>query len=348
MQILEHITINENSRIPKYRQIVESIIDNISSGKLKVDEKIPSINMLSEEFDLSRDTVEKAYKILKERNIITSVMGKGYYVTRTSLISQVNVLFLVNKLSNYKMRIYNSFIQELQGSSHTDLHIYHCDETLFLNLLKKNLKTYDYFVIMPHFKTSALRHVSFTDDVVETLNKIPKHKLLILDNNLTGLTGEFSIVYQDFENDIYKALTDGLEKIRKYKKIFLVYPERSIYPYPRRIMHGFRKFCVKFKMDFEVIHEVYEDIILESGDLFVTIAENDLVNLVKQIRDDGMEMGQDIGVISYNETPLKDLLGITVISTDFDQMGRTAAEVMLSKEIKKVQNPFRFIDRSSV
>lgn len=348
MKILKDIVINEHSRIPKYRQIADSIIENISTGKLKVDDKIPSINMLSEEFYLSRDTVEKAYNILKERNIITSVMGKGYYVTRTPLISKINVLFLVNKLSSYKMRIYNSFIQALEGNSHTDLHIYHCDETLFLNLLNKNSTSYDYFVVMPHFKTSALRHVSFTDEVVSALNKIPKHKLVILDNNLTGLTGNFSIVYQDFENDIYNALKDGLEKIHKYKKVFLVYPERAIYPYPRRIMHGFRKFCVESKMDFEVIHEVYEDMVLESGDLFITVAENDLVNLVKQIRDSGMVMGKDIGVISYNETPLKDLLGITVITTDFIQMGQTAADIILSKEIREVKNPFRFIDRASV
>lgn len=348
MKILHHIKIDEDSRVPKYRQIVDSVIDNISTGHLKVDDKIPSINMLSEEYYLSRDTVEKAYKILKERNIITSVMGKGYYVTRTSLISRVNVLFMVNKLSSYKMRIYNSFIQALQVDSHTDLHIYHCDETLFLNLIKKNLTTYDYFVVMPHFKTSAQRHISFTDEIVKILDKIPKHKLLILDNNLTGLTGQFSIVYQDFENDIYNALKDGLEKISKYKKVFLVYPERSTYPYPRRIMHGFRKFCVEFKMSFEVIHEVYEDIVLESGDLFITVAENDLVNLVKQIRDNGMVMGQDIGVISYNETPLKDLLGISVITTDFIQMGQTAAEIILNKEIREVKNPFRFIDRASV
>ncbi len=348
MQILKHITIDEESRVPKYRQVVESIIENISNGKLKIDDKIPSINMLSEEFYLSRDTVEKAYNILKERNIITSVMGKGYYVTRTPLVGKLNVLFLVNKLSSYKMRIYNSFVQALGTNAHTDLHIYHCDETLFLNLLNKNLTSYDYFVIMPHFKTPALRHISFTEEVVKALDDIPKHKLIILDNNLIDLQGDFSIVYQDFEDDIYLALKDGLEKISRYQKLFLVYPDKSIYPYPRRIMHGFRKFAVESKMAFEVISEVYEDMILESGDLFITIAENDLVNLVKQIRDNGMVMGKDIGVISYNETPLKDLLGITVITTDFNQMGRTTAELVQTKTIAKIRNPFRFIDRESV
>ena len=41
-----------------------------------------------------------------------------------------------------------------------------------------------------------------------------------------------------------------LSKIKKYKKIILVYPEKAVYPYPRRILHGFRKFCVEHKSRF--------------------------------------------------------------------------------------------------
>lgn len=39
MKILKHIKINDSSRIPKYRQIVDSIIQNISDGNLKYDQK---------------------------------------------------------------------------------------------------------------------------------------------------------------------------------------------------------------------------------------------------------------------------------------------------------------------
>ena len=51
------------------------------------------------------------------------------------------------------------------------------------------------------------------------------------------------------------------------------------------------------------------------------------MNLINQIRINEYTLGKEIGVISYNETPLKDLLGITVISTDFNQMGATAADL---------------------
>jgi hypothetical protein len=121
-----------------------------------------------------------------------------------------------------------------------------------------------------------------------------------------------------------------------------------VYPYPKRILHGFRRFCVENDMTFEVIDEIYDDTVLHRGDLFITIVESDLVSLVKQIRDAGLVLGEEIGVISYNETPLKDLLGITVISTDFDAMGRTAASLILERRIDRVKNPFRLIERESL
>lgn len=348
MRILEHITIHEHSRLPKYRQIVDAVIDNVSNGRLTIDDKIPSINALSEHLLLSRDTVEKAYNILKDRKVITSVQGKGFYITRTTLIAKVNVLFLINKLSSYKMQIYNAFVGRLGGSSHTDLHVYHCDESLFLTLLRKHAQAYDYYVIMPHFKTPHLQHVSCTEDVLAALHALPRSKLVILDNDLPQLSGEYAEVSQDFEADIHGALKQGVEKIRKYQKIIMVFPERSIYPHPRRILRGFRRFCVEQKVAFEVIDEIYDDTVLRPGDLFVIIAESDLVSLVKQVRDKGLTLGQDVGIISYNETPLKDLLGIAVISTDFQQMGRTGAEMILEKRTGRIKNPFRLIERDSL
>jgi DNA-binding LacI/PurR family transcriptional regulator len=169
-----------------------------------------------------------------------------------------------------------------------------------------------------------------------------------MDNIKLGMDGEVIKIYQDFENDIYNALKEGLSKIKKYKRLILVYPEKAVYPYPRRILHGFRKFCTEHHVNFEILNEVYDDMVLKKGDLFITIEESDLVNLVKQIRDSELTLGNEIGIISYNDTPLKELLGITVMSTDFNVMGETAARMILNKEKGEVKIPFNFIERNSI
>lgn len=342
------IKIDGNSRVPKYKQIVDSVIADISKGYIKVGEKIPSINELSETCYLSRDTVEKAYKVLKERQVIVSVKGKGFYTTKTNLISKVNIFFLVNKPSSYKMMIYNHFVDTIGVKGHVSMYIYHCDESLFINSLEKNLGAYDYYVIMPHFRDENSNHVSYTEDVLKVLEKVPKDKLVMLDNTKPGISGNYGSIYQDFKDDIFNALKEGLEKIKKYDKIILVYPNKIANPYPRRILHGFQQFCREYKLDFEILNEIYDDMELQSRDVYVTIQERDLVNLVRQIRKKELILGKDIGIISYNETPLKELLDITVISTDFKAMGETAAYMVLKNKKEKVKNVFRYIERNSV
>ncbi|WP_405379998.1 GntR family transcriptional regulator [Maribacter sp. LLG6340-A2] len=343
-----NIIINETSRVPKYKQIVESIIADISKGKLKIGHKIPSINELSEYCDLSRDTVEKAYRELKNRKVIVSVKGKGFYTAKTDLISKINIFFLINKPSSYKMRIYNSFVDGIGVDGHVTLSIYHCDETLFALEIQKNLGSFDYYVIMTHFKNERLEHVSFTDDTLKELERIPKDKLIILDNDKPQIKGNYGAIYQDFQNDIYNALIEGIERLRKYDKLILVYPQKSVFPYPRRILRGFVQFCGQHNFDHEILDEIYEDMELSSRDVYITIEEMDLVKLVQQVNAKELTLGKDIGIISYNDTPLKSLLGITVISTDFKTMGETAAYMVLKNKKEKVKNVFKYIERNSV
>lgn len=342
------IRLDCNSRIPKYQQIVHSIIEDIENGYLTIGEKIPSINEISEEYYLSRDTVEKAYNLLKEKKIILSVKGKGYYVARNISTSQIKILFLLNKLSNYKLKIYNSFINSLSGCAQVDLNIYHCDPRLFLNILDQNMGAYDYYVVMPHFKDDRLIHHNLNPEVFESLKKIAPDKLVIMDNYLPEFGNEVASVFQDFRMDIYHALYEGISKLKKYNKLILVYPAKVVYPYPHEIMQGFREFCADYDFDFEVLETVYPEMELDSLDAYIIIEENDLVNLIKQVRDLDYRLGRDIGIISYNDTPLKELLGITVMSTDFQLMGETAAYMIKKRKKESVKNVFRFIDRGSI
>jgi hypothetical protein len=348
MEYLKQIRIDSESRIPKYRQIVNAIIEDIERGVLPIGQRIPSINEISEEYYLSRDTVEKAYNFLKDKQIIVSAKGKGYYVARTILPSRINVLFLLNKASSYKLRIFNSFVNSMGNNAQVDLHIYHCDPKIFLSLLSESMGRFDYYVVMPHFKDDQFAHHSSTSEVMEGLRKIPEDKLVILDNYLPDLKRDVAAIYQDFKSDIYDALKEGHERLKRYKKLILVYPRKTMYPYPIDILNGFKKFCTNFNFDFEVLDEIYHDMELRHHDAYIIIEESDLVNLVKQIRDKKFVLGQDIGIISYNDTPLKDLLGITVISTDFQVMGETAAYMILKKKKEEVKNVFSFIDRGSL
>jgi DNA-binding LacI/PurR family transcriptional regulator len=96
------------------------------------------------------------------------------------------------------------------------------------------------------------------------------------------------------------------------------------------------------------LEQIQEDLEFELKKVYITIEEEDLVNLVQQLRDKNLLMGKDVGVISYNETPLKALLGITVISTDFKGMGEATAKLILRNRKEISKNPFNYIERNSL
>lgn len=346
--MVDLIKLDSNSVVPKYLQIIDAIIYNISSGNIKIGDRIPSINKLSKELYSSRDTVERAYSVLKKHKVLVSVHGKGTYVSDAELINHPKVLFLVNKLGPYKIKVYDSFVEKLDGSAKVDIHSYHCDETLFLELMEKYEKSYDYFVIMPHFRTDNLSHVSTTEKVTKVINKIPRENLILLDNSDRNIDGDFNEVYQDYKNDIIFALNEGAESIAKYNKLTIVYPKTSFYPYPKSILDGFKEYCVQNNFKFEIIEEVTTETIISSKNLFITLEDNDLVKVVNKIKSSEYNLGREIGVISYNDSPLKQLLGISVITTNFSSMGREAASMILENKKGKIQIPFNFLKRASL
>jgi DNA-binding GntR family transcriptional regulator len=65
-----------NGQSTKVQQLAEYIQEALASNELKVGEKIPSINHLSRQFSVSRDTVFKALSDLRERGVIDAIHGK--------------------------------------------------------------------------------------------------------------------------------------------------------------------------------------------------------------------------------------------------------------------------------
>ena len=82
------ILISFQSKIPIYEQIVMQIKKKIIEGQLEVGTVLPAMRTFAKTLNVSVITVQKAYEILQEEGFITSVVGKGTFVT----IPKINVL----------------------------------------------------------------------------------------------------------------------------------------------------------------------------------------------------------------------------------------------------------------
>ena len=60
-------------------------------------------------------------------------------------------------------------------------------------------------------------------------------------------------------------------------------------------------------------------------------------------------IGRDISIISYNESPISEILlgGLTTVSTDFAQMGHLVGQMILNKSMTKIRCDFNMIRRAS-
>jgi len=327
------INIDETAGQTKLQQLVHSITETISNGKLKVGEVLPSVNQLSSETGFSRDTVFKAYNILKKRNIIESAPQKGYYVAGKSF----KVFMLLDDFSAFKEQLYQSFRQNLPDSYAVDLLFHHYNTEVFRQLIQSSLGRYSMYVVM------NINHKNI-DPILE---KIDVNKLLILGMG-NPENGKLNYLLQDFGKSVQDCLAEGLEYLKKYDELILVYEEKST-PHPAETVSAVRSFCKKNQIQFRNVKQLDEQGIKKSQAYFV-IRDSDLVQVIKTCRTKQLKLGIDVGVISYNDTPMKQIVGggISVISTNFEIMGELAAGFVKHKQKVAKILPTYFILRESL
>lgn len=336
------IKIDEQSITPKYVQLTNAVLQAVEQGLLEKDYQLPSINELSYELDVGRDTVEKAYRRLKKMGVIGSVPGKGYFITTSDFKQAIKVFLIFNKLSAHKKIIYDSFAGKLGENAAIDFYIYNNDFGLFKKLLQNRKGDYTHFVIIPHFLEGG-------EKAADIINEITAGSLVLMDKLVNGIKGDYAAVYEDFEKDIFNALSEALPLLKKYQTIKIIFPSDSYFP--AEIITGFITFCREFAFNYKVVHNVAaaeEEI--KSGEVYINLMEDDLVVLLGKIKNTQLIVGKDVGIISYNETPWKPFMlnGITTISTDFKMMGEMAAQLILNNERKKIAIPFSLTVRHSL
>ncbi|UZO82241.1 GntR family transcriptional regulator [Aquimarina sp. ERC-38] len=332
---MEIVTIEEKSGTPKYKQIVASIEDAIIKGTLKRGDKLPSLNSIKEQHSLSRDTVLTAFNELKTRGIIQSVVGKGYYVMSEDVNVNQKVFLLFDEFNSFKEDLYNSFLAGMGKNVQVDIFFHHFNPDVFAKLINDNVGDYSYYVIMP-------AHLKGTE---QWMKRLPKDKVYILDQTHKELI-QYPSIYQNFKKDIYQGLQEGLKLLKKYQKAVLLFQKQL---QPKGILKGFKSFCTDYHIAYEVT-ETLRNRTLSQGEVYIILDDKNLIRVIKNIKKQHFKIAKDIGIISYNDTILKEIVegGITTISTDFKLMGERLAQMILTNEFAQVENFNSLIIRKSL
>jgi len=317
----------------KVHQIAHKISSAISRGEYKEGDALPSINKISSDFNLSRDTVYKAFQNLKNRGIIESVPTKGYFVTK-----KVNNIFvLLDVFSSFKDDFYKELIHHLSLNYRIDLYFHQFNEKLFNNLIIDSLGRYDLYIV-----------TNFINDVYyDVLDRLDNSKVLLIDLGKFK-KDKFSYICQGFDNTLYDCLTSGLDLIRKYNELRFIFPMEA--EHPQSCIPFFIKFCEDNGLKYQLVRRKMEETDIMPGVAYLLARHSDVVEFTKICRAKKLKMGEDVGLITFNDTPMLEVIenGITVISTDFKQMGKLTAEYIKNRQKIQTYIPTRLIVRGSL
>lgn len=332
---MDFISVKENIDIPKYKQIVHSVEKALLDHTLRKGDRLPSINSIRNKNSISRDTVLLAFNELKIRGIVQSVAGKGYYIKNENIKIKQRVFLLFDELNAFKEDLYKSFLKNLTKNIEVDIYFHHFNPDVFSKLIYDSIGNYSQYIIMP-------ANLKNTEIVID---KLPEDKVIILDQLPTELS-KYSSIYQNFEKDIYTALQKEVKLLKKYDKFIFVF---SKYKQPQGLLIGFQKICKEYHINYEIIPSM-ENREISNREVYLIPDDRNLIRIIKKMKENNFELIENTGIISYNETLLKEIVegGITTISTDFKFMGKQLAKMLGAKEKRKIENPSQLILRNSI
>jgi len=326
------LVINHQSDVPKYQQLVNVINDAIGESVLSQGDKLPSVNKICKSNKLSRDTVFKAYSILKENGVIESVPNKGYYVANETK----KVLLVLDTFKAYKEVLYHSFLNNLPDNISIDVQFHYYNIDNFKTILNNTKGKYYKYVIMTFNHT----------DVPGVLSDIENEKLLLIDWNIHS-NKKNNYVFQDFGKAFFEALKEAESAFRKYNELVFLYPTYTYHSL--ETVTYFKKYCASFQFNYKIITNI-KNFSIEKNVAYISVSDRMLGVFLEQCREKNYEPGVDVGFLSYNETPMKKFIykGISVISTDFAVLGTKAAQFVMQEKPMQHYVPTKLILRDSL
>ena len=89
---MDELTINLESGVPIYMQLVDRIKQMVVSGQLQPGQQLPTIRQLAADLRVNYNTIGRAYLILDQEGVISTQQGRGTYITTRLDEAQVQKL----------------------------------------------------------------------------------------------------------------------------------------------------------------------------------------------------------------------------------------------------------------
>ncbi|MBO0933872.1 GntR family transcriptional regulator [Fibrella aquatilis] len=313
-------TLLDQNRSPKYLQVVNAIVRDIEKGVLSLGDQLPSINEACAAWYLSKDSVKRAYETLYQQGFITSINRKGFFIAGQSKRHALRVLMVAGQLTDSVKQLHDAITTNLNRDVILDICSYNYQRQLLCQLLGKHLGDYHYFVLMPHL-------VGQDPATLQCLRNVPGQQLILIGNQWQDVLQHGHQLRFGGETALYEALQSKLSTLRKYSRLNLILPEHDCFD--AESIRAFQRFCITYQFDFQLIDELLEAD-MQSHEAYFVADSRHLIALVDYSQRSGLQLGQDLGIVSFVENEYTRLLagGVSVIAHPSAAMGRLVAQIL--------------------
>lgn len=337
----------------KYNQIEEELKALILEEKIKPGEKMPSENVLSKQYGVSRQTVRKAISDLVNEGFVYAVQGSGTYCSDASRFKKdsKDIAVVMTYLSDYifpkvisgidSVLSENGYSIVLKNTNNSRTREIKCLE----ELIEKNI---DGIIIEPSKSNVFCKHKYLYDKLdkygipyifIQGAYSVMEDKPHVIMDDEKGaylLTGY--LISQGHKNIIGVFKSDDTQGQNRHKgyakalaKAGLTYdPENVIWFYTEdRAVHPYTNLQKMIKNGKKV-------------DAIVAYNDQIAFHLIKAIRELGLKVPQDISITGYdNSQPAANTdITLTTIVHPQQELGKIAAQMLLKmirgEEVEKI------------
>lgn len=339
------IEIRHNNPEPPYKQIVSRIEYLAASGKLPADTQLPSLAELSEQLDVSPETIKKSYALLKSKGKVYAKQGVGYFISGATR-SKSRILMIIDRLDSYKAQIQRGLSDTIQKEGDITIRLHNQDVDAFVDILDATLGSYDWYIVAPHFSLDRNK----TAKLISALSRIPAGRLIIIDRKISDLKGNYGEIVQDFSNDAAKTLAEMRNRLTHYSRAIILSPAGGLYC--KEIREGLVQMFDQMGMTVQTAVR-YDSSMMGLGVVFIVLGRTSGEIPFSILRDCdrmGLKLGVAIGLVTYNDEATNEFIcgGISCLTSDFYKMGCLAGEMISTGAVSKVHNPFSIKLRNSL
>lgn len=195
------IKFKEIKTLSKYESIVFGVIESINEKYLKINDQLPTINLMKQKLGYSGVTICKGYEELKRLGLIKAINTQGYYVCSTDTGTTTRIVLVSASIEHYQEKLYQIFRKELGEKFSMDVFVHNCNIDSFETILFRVKETrYDRYII----------ELMADPSVLPMLESFDPRKLLVL-NNVFPLNCQFSYITMEFNENDHKRVLEHFD-----------------------------------------------------------------------------------------------------------------------------------------